>query len=107
MRLETVKAVHTLIYAVMVAAIVYILYCGVTDTTGTLLFVAIGLVTVEAIVFLGNGRRCPLTTLAQRLGDRTGHVGDTFLPERCTRYTFGVFGSLFVVGLALVVVNAL
>jgi hypothetical protein len=99
--------VHTLIYAVMVAAILYILYCGLTETTGTPLFVAIGLVTVEAIIFLGNGRRCPLTTVAQRLGDPTGHVGDTFLPERWTQYTFRVFGSLFVLGLVLVVINAL
>lgn len=107
MQLGTVKAVHTLIYAVMVLAILYILYCGITGTAGTLLLVAIGVVTVEAIIFLGNGMRCPLTTLAQRLGDPTGHVGDTFLPARCTQYTFRIFGSLFVVGLALVAVNEL
>ena len=45
--LTTVKAVHTAIYAVMVAAIFYVLYCGVTGTLNVLLAVSIGLVGLE------------------------------------------------------------
>jgi hypothetical protein len=36
-----------------------------------------------------------------RYGAEKGYAFDTFLPERVTRYTFRVFGTLMVLGLAL------
>ena len=51
--------------------------------------------------FTGNGFKCPFTALAVRYGARTGHVFDSFLPERLTRYTFWFFGSLMAAGLLL------
>ena len=54
-----IKTLHTAIYAVMVAAIFYVLYCGITGTITVLLVVSIGLVGLEAAVFLGNGGGMP------------------------------------------------
>ena len=105
--LTVIKALHTAIYAVMVAAILYILYCGITGTLSLLLAVSIGLVALEGAVFLGNGRKCPLTALAQRYGDPEGYVGDIFLPEWLARRTFSVFSSLSVLGLLLVAIRLL
>jgi hypothetical protein len=53
--LTTIKAVHTAIYAVMVAAILYILYCGTSGTLNVLMPVSIGLVALERAAFFGNG----------------------------------------------------
>ncbi|MBM3790621.1 MAG: hypothetical protein FJW35_09775 [Acidobacteria bacterium] len=103
--LTAIKAVHTAIYAVMVAAIFYTLYSGVTGRPDTLLIVAIGTVGLEAVVFLANGRRCPLTDLARRYGDPKGYVGDTFLPEWPARRTFVIITTLLVIGLLLVAVR--
>ena len=47
--------------------------------------------------------KCPLTALAVKYGAKTGHVFDTFLPERLTRYTFRFFGTVMVIGLLLLV----
>ncbi len=98
--LALIRTVHTAIYLVMVAAIGVLLYGGLTGQSGPWLWGALGLLAVESAVFAGFGFKCPLTALAVRYGARTGHVFDTFLPERPTRYTFRVFGSLM--GLALV-----
>ncbi len=100
--LVAIKAVHTALYGVMVAAIFYILYCGITGTMNVLLAASIGLVALEGVVFFGNGRKCPLTVLAQRYGDPKGYVGDIFLPEWLARRTFLIFTSLSVIGLLLV-----
>ncbi len=105
--LTTIKALHTAIYAVMVAAIFYVIYCGVTGTLNVLLAVSIGLVGLEGAVFFGNGRKCPLTALAQRHGDPKGYVGDIFCPEWLARRTFLIFTSLFVLGLLLVAIRLL
>ena len=62
---------------------------------------AMALLGVEIVVFAGSGMKCPLTALAVRYGAETGHVFDTFLPERFTRHTFRVFGTVMSVGLLL------
>jgi hypothetical protein len=100
--LTIIKVVHTVIYTVMVAAIFYVLYCGITGTQNLLLAASVGLVSLEGVVFFCNGRKCPLTKMAQMYGDPKGYVGDLFCPEWLSRRTFSIFTTLFVVGLVLV-----
>jgi len=101
LNLSLIRAVHTTIYLVMVAAIAVIWHAALTGRFGLALWIALALLAVESAVFLGNGRRCPLTALAVRYGAEKGYAFDTFLPERATRYTFRVFGTLLVLGLIL------
>jgi hypothetical protein len=100
-RLTLVRAVHTAIYIVMAASTFVLVYAGLTGWQGRLLWVALGLLAIESVVFLGYGMKCPLTALAVRYGAEKGYAFDTFLPERATRYTFRFFGSLMAIGLAL------
>ena len=81
------------------------MYAGVTGTQGAWLWIALALLGVEVVVFVGNGMRCLLTALAVRYGAETGYVFDTFLPERATRYTFNFFGTLMVIGVGLLVLR--
>jgi hypothetical protein len=101
--LALIRTVHTAIYLVMAAATFVLVYAGATGASGAWLWVALGLLAIESAVFVGYGFKCPLTGMAVRYGATTGHVFDTFLPERATRYTFRVFGTLMVVGLVLLV----
>ncbi|MBI5646598.1 MAG: hypothetical protein HY962_06670 [Ignavibacteriae bacterium] len=99
--LALVRFIHTAIYIVMVAAIVVLLVAGITGYSGIWLWISLGLLAGESVVFLGNGRTCPLTTMAVRYGAEKGYAFDTFLPEHWTRYTFRFFGTLMVIGLVL------
>jgi hypothetical protein len=100
-RLSLIRAIHTAIYIVMAASTFVLVYAGITGATGMWLWVALALLAVETAVFTGFGFKCPLSALAVRYGARTGHVFDTFLPERVTRYTFRFFGTLMAIGLLL------
>ncbi len=100
-RLALVRAVHTAIYIVMAASTFLLLYAGITGAEGVWLRAALALLGIETIVFVGSGMKCPLTAVAVKYGARTGHVFDTFLPERFTRYTFRFFGTVMVIGLLL------
>ncbi|HCG98770.1 MAG TPA: hypothetical protein DE036_02915 [Actinobacteria bacterium] len=106
-KLAIVKIVHTIIYITMVAAIFYILYAGISETYDNLLYFSLGLLAIEGIVFFGNRMRCPLTDLAKKYGDPKGYVGDTFLPERFTKYTFRLFGTILAIGLIILLINYL
>lgn len=103
--LALIRALHTAIYLVMATATFVLVYAGVTGDTGTWLWLALALLSVETVVYLGNGMRCPLTALAVRYGAETGYAFDTFLPERATRYTFNFFGTLMVMGLGLLLLR--
>lgn len=100
-RLALVRAVHTAIYLVMATSTFVLVYAGITGRTGVWLWSALGLLTIEAVVFGGNGMRCPLTDVAVKYGAEKGYAFDTFLPERATRYTFQFFTSVMVLGLVL------
>jgi hypothetical protein len=104
-RLALIRAIHTAIYLVMAVSTFVLVYAGVTGAQGTWLGVALALLSVESIVYLGNGMRCPLTALAVRYGAEKGYVFDTFLPERATQYTFNFFGTVMVVGLGLLILR--
>lgn len=100
-----IKLVHTIIYIVMVAAIFYILYAGFTKTYDLLLYISLALLVIETVVYFGNGKVCPFTDLAQKYGDKKGYVGDLFMPKSIADKTFYIFGSLFLLGILLLLVN--
>ena len=100
-RLALVRGVHTLIYFVMAASTLVLVYAGLTGSHGWWLWVAMALLGIEVVVFASSGMKCPLTALAVRYGAEKGYAFDTFLPERATRHTFTFFGSLMLIGLVL------
>jgi hypothetical protein len=104
-KLALVRALHTAIYLVLAAGTCFVLYAGITGYRGVWLNGALVLVTIEGVVFVGNGMKCPLTAVAQRYGAEKGYVSDTFLPERLARHTFRFFGTLLVAGLLLIVIR--
>ena len=85
----------------MAASTLLLVYAGLTGAAGWWLWVALGLLAVETMVFAGNGMKCPLTSLAVSYGAEKGYAFDTFLPEQAMRHTFRFFGSLMLVGLVL------
>lgn len=106
-KLAVIKTIHTAIYVIMVVSIFYILYAGLTRTFNTWLYIALTLLTIESMVFVGSGLRCPMTNLAKKYGDSKGYVGDMFFPEKYTKYTFRLFGALFGLGLLILLLDVL
>ncbi len=100
-KLAAVRLIHTIIYVVMAASTFVLLYAGISGQTGPWLFIAIGLLAIEVVVFVGNGFKCPLTALAVRYGAVRGYAFDTYLPESVMRHTFWFFTSLMMLGLVL------
>ena len=90
----------------MVASIAYVLFVGITGkSTPWILDAALVLVTLECIVFVGNGWRCPLTTVAVSISGREGKDYAPMIPENLGRYTPSLFGALFGLALILLVVR--
>ncbi|GCE25070.1 hypothetical protein KDA_05540 [Dictyobacter alpinus] len=79
--LVSVKVIHSLIYFSIEFCMGYIIYAGLKRQEDRRTAIAAGVVAGECIIFLGNRCRCPLTGVAEELGDASGSVTDIYLPE--------------------------
>ena len=77
-----VKSFHKLIWALVEAAVGYLLLAGLTKHSDRRAAAAGVVVAAESIVYLANGARCPLTGLAESLGAEGGSVTDRGFYER-------------------------
>jgi hypothetical protein len=75
-----VKCIHTIIWAFVESAMVYLLASGAAGRSDRRAGVAAAIVGAESVVFLANGARCPLTSVAESLGAEDGSVTDIYLP---------------------------
>lgn len=84
--LTGVKCVHTLIWALVESAVVYLIAAGWRGRSDRRAAVMGSIVATESLIFLGNGARCPLTSAAESLGAERGSVTDIFLPRRLAHW---------------------
>lgn len=97
-----IKAVHTAIFWILSACVLYALYSGVAGEITTWTWIAVGLLLVESVVLVASGWVCPLTLLAEREGAVRGSVADLYLPKWFADRIFPICGTLFAVALALI-----
>jgi len=96
--LRVVKMLHSVVWALFVASILGV-WAAAWIGRFTMAFACIGVVTVEIVILLLNGWKCPLTAIAARYTpDRRANF-DIYLPEWLARYNKEIFGSLFFGGL--------
>ena len=96
-----IKSVHTAVFVLMSCSVMYVLYCGITGSTGMVTWVAVALVILEVIIYTINKCRCPLTQLAERYGAENGTVSSMFLPKLLVPHALRVFTVMGIIGLLL------
>lgn len=97
-----IKLVHTIVFWILSACVVYALYGGIVGRIDATTWVAVGLLLLESIVLAAFGWTCPLTLLAERQGAQRGSVADIFLPAWLAERIFPVCGTAFGIALLLI-----
>lgn len=92
-----IKVVHTIIFFILSACVLLVLYSGVANRITAWTWTAVGLILVESVVLVSCRWKCPLTILAERLGARDGAVADIFLPKWFADRIFPICGGTFLV----------
>ena len=90
------KTVHTTIFAVELASILWLVVSGLIGRRDWTVAVAAAAVALESAVFVANDGVCPLTPLTERLGSQHGQVSDIFLPNVIAR-TIPIWSSSLIV----------
>ena len=105
-RLREIKIAHTLIWAVLAAGILalsWIAWHRLFELAACISLVVLA----EGFVLALNHGRCPLTDMAAKYtGDRSANF-DIYLPLWIARNNKAVFGSLFLFGETLLLVQFL
>ena len=102
--LRTVKAIHTVIWAILAACVLAIPVFGWAEKYGYALLLT-GIVVIEIVILAANNWQCPLTRVAARYTDERRDNFDIYLPEWLARHNKLIFGSLFVVGQIVVLLR--
>src|SRR5512144_2312542 len=100
-----IKVLHTVIFGVLSACVIYVVVSGAFDWITTWTWVAAGVIVVEGIVLVLSGWRCPLTAAAERLGAVKGSVVDIFLPPWFADRIFPICGTLFGIRCVLIAIR--
>jgi len=66
---------------------------------------AIGIVSIEVFVLAFNNWRCPLSAIAARYTEDRRANFDIYLPEWLAAHNMPIFGTMYVVGVALTLVR--
>jgi hypothetical protein len=80
MLITWVRLFHTLVFVVMFGAILFLLYCGLTNQLTIWTAIAFGLISIEVVIYAANGFRCPLRTWAENLTPAGQTIQDIYLP---------------------------
>lgn len=102
--LRTIKATHTVLWAILATCILAIPVFGWAGRFRLVLWMT-GIVLAEVLILALNGWQCPLTRLAARYTDDRRDNFDIYLPAWLARHNKVVFGSLFVAGEAIVILR--
>ncbi|MCE2612791.1 hypothetical protein LVD13_07390 [Flavobacteriaceae bacterium D16] len=106
-KLLAIKLIHTIIWAIFVAVIFYVLYTGIMNTVTMYTWIGIGLIIGEGMILLIFKMSCPLTVLARNYSDSQKDNFDIFLPNWLAKHNKLIFTSIFLVGLAVAVYRTL
>jgi len=99
--LWSIKAIHTVLFASIGAAIVLFVWDGLSARPRRRTAFALGIALGETAVYVSNNQVCPLTPLAEEMGAESGSVVDIFLPDAVARRIPMISVSALLVGLAL------
>lgn len=103
--LITIKLVHTLIWALFVGVIIYILYSGITNNLTVYTWIGIVMILGEGLTLLIFKMFCPLTLLARKYSDSTKANFDIYLPNWLAKHNKVIFTTLFILALILVLIR--
>jgi hypothetical protein len=106
-KLILVKALHTLIWAVLATVVLFVLWSGINAHSSIYSWLAVVAVLIEGAVLMIFGGSCPLTRLARRYSDSGKDNFDIYLPNWLAKHNKLIFGSIFLLGLVLMLINRL
>lgn len=105
--LVIIKLLHTLIWAIFVSILFYILFAVSIGKIDMYLWISISLICFEGIILIMNKGKCPLTLVAVRYSQNQEDGFDIFLLKWLAIHNKKIFTTLFIVEISILFVRLL
>jgi len=104
--LKLIRTIHTIIWCILVSAVIYTLLAGIFNWQNWILWLAIILIVTEGSVLFIHKFTCPLTTMAKRLVKNETEAYGLYLPKWFEPYNRKrYFACIFGLGVILILYN--
>ena len=101
-KLTAIKLLHTVIWAIFVSFIFYILYSGISGNITTFTWAAIIAIIAEGIILMIFKLYCPLTLIARKYSDSEKDNFDIYLPNWLAKHNKTIFTAIYLIGVVIV-----
>lgn len=98
---------HTIIWVFYVLIISYILFAGIFNKVNVYTWIAIGSVVFEGIILIIFKGKCPLTIMGYKYTDNLQVGFDIFLPRWLAKNNKMIFGTIYGIGVLIVIYRLL
>ena len=99
------RGAHAAVFLAIAFCLFYVLFSAMTGERSALTWLAVATVTLEGAVLVVTKDHCPLSLLAERLGDDSGPVTRFFFPKWFLPWVTPTFVLLAAFGVAVVVLR--
>ena len=106
-KLFYIKLMHTIIWVFYVLIISYILFAGIFNKVNVYTWIAIGSVVFEGIILIIFKGKCPLTIMGYKYTDNLQVGFDIFLPRWLAKNNKMIFGTIYGIGVLIVIYRLL
>lgn len=106
-KLVLIRSLHTLIWAIFVSIISYVVWSGLSSNITIYSWLAVAAVIYEGIVLMIFKGRCPLTVWARKYDNSDKDNFDIYLPNWLARYNKIIFTTIFIAGLLLMLLKSI
>ena len=106
-KLIAIKILHTIVWAIFVFMIGYILYTGIRNRIDWITYISIAVVISEGIILLIFKWKCPMTIIAYKYTDNQESGFDIFIPKIIAKHNKAIFTTLFIFGVIIVIYRKL
>lgn len=97
-KLTAIKLLHTFVWIIIAAAILYLGYCIISARITTLTWVAVAITSIESAVMVANRLTCPMSRLAAKHTDSRAPNFDIYLPHWVAKYNKRILTPIMVMG---------
>lgn len=106
-KLRLIKFIHTLVWVVMAAAVFEVLWESISGYFTPMLPFSLALIVVEILILVLNRGECPLRFIAARHTEDRHDGFDIYIPGWLVRHNIAIFGTLFTLGVILILLRTL
>lgn len=106
-KLFLIKTVHTIVWLLFNAVLVYLFYAGITNKIDKWAWIGLGLFVLEGLVLLLFKMMCPLTVWARKYSNSVKDNFDIFLPNWLAKNNKLIYTTLLGVAVLIILFQLL